>query len=318
MQLFASLLAAATFAAPLGLDLYMPVPEDNPLTAAKVELGRRLFHDRRLSRDGSTACATCHDPQRAFSDGRPLARGIGGAIGARHAPAIVNRGYGQSFFWDGRAGKLEDQVLQPILNSKEMGMDPASLVVRLRRDRRYRREFHFAFGREPNTADLSRALASYVRTIRSGDSRFDRYLYGRSGTLTAEEERGFSIFSSKANCWVCHTGSNFTDERFHNTGVAWKDGRAADDGRFEVTQNPADHSAFKTPTLREVSRTAPYMHDGSIATLEEVVEYYDRGGNRNPGLDSAIRPLHLTAEEKRALASFLNSLSGVIQDGVTR
>jgi len=276
---------------PLGLDLYMPVPESNPLTAQKIALGRKLFFDKRLSLDGTVACASCHDPKLAFSDGRKVARGIGGAEGTRSAPAIVNRGYGKTFFWDGRAKSLEQQALEPILNPTELGMTEALVESRT----------------GLKIAKVTAALASYVRTIRSGDSRFDRYAAGKSGALNEQEKAGLALFRGKARCSACHAGPNFSDESFHNTGIAWKDGRLSDDG--------AGEGKFKVPTLREVARTAPYMHDGSIATLEDVVEYYDRGGNVNPGLDVDLHPLHLVAEERRALVAFLRSLSGTIREG---
>jgi cytochrome c peroxidase len=296
-------LIALLLTAPLGLDSYLPVPADNPLTSEKVELGRRLFLDRALSRDGTVACVTCHDPEHAFADNRLVARGIGDAQGRRNVPTIINRGYGTSFFWDGRAGTLEQQVVQPIFDPKEMGMTADLLLDRLRVNPEYSREIR-------DVADVGRALASFVRTIRSGDSRFDRHLAGQMGALTAQEEAGLMLFSSKANCWVCHTGPNFSDERFHNTGIAMRNGLVIDEGRFAVTADPRDHGAFKTPTLRDVALTAPYMHDGNLATLEDVVDYYDRGGNRSEWMDGAIRPLHLTLGEKRALAVFLRCLSG--------
>jgi len=285
---------------PLGLDLYMPVPETNPLTREKVALGRRLFFDKRLSRDGTLACASCHGPERAFSDGRAVAPGINGAEGTRNAPALINRGYGRSFFWDGSADSLERQVLQPILNPIELGLTVPELERRT----------------GMKVADVSAALASYVRTIRSGDSRFDRYAAGRTASLNALEKAGLEVFRGKGGCSACHFGSNFTDERFHNTGVAWRDGRLADEGRFAISDNPRDHGAFKTPTLREISRTAPYMHDGSLATLEDVVEFYSSGGRPNPNLDPEIRPRNLSEEEKRALIAFLKTLSGRVREGL--
>jgi|SRR5579885_683209 cytochrome c peroxidase len=285
---------------PLGLDLFMPVPEENPLTPENVALGRRLFFDRRLSRDGSLSCATCHDPERAFSDGRPVAHGISGARGTRNSPAILNRGYGISFFWDGRAATLEQQVLEPILNPKELGLAAAS-------------ELEHRTGISART--VATALASYIRTIRTGGSRYDRYLAGESNALTPLEQAGLALFRGTANCVVCHVGPNFTDEQFHNTGIAWRKTAFTDEGRFAVTGREQDRGAFKTPTLREIARTAPYMHDGSLGTLEEVIDHYSAGGRPNPGLDSQIRRLDLSAEEKRALASFLRSLSGEIREG---
>jgi cytochrome c peroxidase len=284
------LLLSLVLRPPLGLDLYMPVPEANPLTPAKIALGRKLFFDKRLSRDGTLSCASCHDPKLAFSDGRQVARGIDGQEGMRNAPAIINRGYGRTFFWDGRAKSLEQQALEPILNPKELGMIEALVESRT----------HL------KVAEVTAALASYVRTIRSGNSRFDRYAAGDQRALSDLEKAGLAVFRGKARCTTCHAGPNFTDENFHNTGIAWRDGSLADQG--------AGEGKFKVPTLREVGRTAPYMHDGSLATLEDVVEYYDRGGNANPRLDEDVRPLQLSAEEKRALVAFLRSLSGTIRE----
>ena len=300
----AAWLLALALAIPLGLDLYMPVPEGNPVTEEKVALGRRLFNDRRLSRDRSIACASCHDPDRAFTDGRPLAIGVNRRLGRRSAPALINRGYGRAFFWDGRAATLEDQVLQPIEDPNEMDMTLPDVSARV--------------GLPPE--EISRALASYVRSILSGDSRFDRFVNGDRGALSSEQRAGLQVFRGKGNCTACHVGPTFTDERFHNTGVAWRvptpesgvPGGFRDDGRFMVTGMVEDRGAFKTPTLREVARTAPYMHDGSLATLREVVEFYDDGGRANPALDPELRPLQLTDREKRQLVAFLQTLSGTV------
>jgi cytochrome c peroxidase len=285
---------------PLGLDLYMPVPDTNPLTPDKVALGRKLFFDKRLSRDGTLACSNCHDPRRAFSDGRVLARGIDGAEGSRNAPALINRGYGASFFWDGRAPSLERQVLEPILNPRELGLTVAELERRT----------------GLTVTEVTSGLASYVRTIRSGDSRFDRYAAGQSRALNAIEKAGLNLFRGRAGCSICHVGPNFSDEQFHNTGVAWRDDKLLDQGRFAVSGNERDRGAFKTPTLREIARTAPYMHDGSLATLEDVVDFYSEGGRKNPHLDPEIRPRALTAGEKHALVAFLKTLSGRIREGL--
>lgn len=300
---------------PLGLDAYMPAPEDNPLTSAKIALGRRLFSDPLLSRDGTLACATCHDPQRAFTDGRPVAVGIRGQIGARSAPTLVNRAYGRSQFWDGRARSLEEQVLEPIVNPKELDLTINEAVERLASAAEYRDQFELAFGRSVNREDLARALASYVRTIVSGDSPLDRYMDGERDALPAQARDGLSIFRGKGNCTACHVGPLLTDEQFHNTGVAWRGGVWRDLGRFGVTGNDADRGAFKTPTLREIARTAPYMHDGSFATLSEVIEFYDRGGNANAFRDRELRPLDLTDGEKQALLSFLRSLTRDVYEG---
>lgn len=292
-------IAATIFAIPLGLDLYMPVPEDNPVTAENVVLGRRLFSDSRLSRDGTVSCASCHDPQLAFSDGRPVAVGVFRRIGSRNAPAIINRGYGRAFFWDGRASTLEEQVLTPIQDPNEMDMTLPEVSARVGLP----------------SDEIARGLASYVRSILSGASAFDRFVNGDRAALSMEEQAGLHVFRSKGNCTACHVGPTFSDERFHNTGIAWREGTLLDGGRFAVSGRGEDRGAFKTPTLREVSRSAPYMHDGSLATLQEVVDYYDRGGNPNPALDRELRPLRLSPDEKRALVAFLGSLSGEVREG---
>lgn len=295
-QVIAGAAAAATVAVviPLGLDLYMPVPEINPLTDEKIALGRQLFFDPRLSRDQSISCSSCHRPDRAFSDGRAVAVGVLGRAGRRNAPALVNRGYGRLFFWDGRSSSLEEQVVKPISDPNEMDLPIEDAARRV--------------GLEAQ--DISRALASYVRSILSGNSAFDRFVNGDRGALSEEEQLGLRVFRGKGNCTACHVGPNFTDERTHNTGVAWKDGRLADEG--------AGHGAFKTPTLREVSHSAPYMHDGSLTTLEDVIDFYDHGGNANPYLDPEVRPVRFTPEEKRALIAFLEALVGTLQEGSPR
>lgn len=302
-------------AIPPGLDLYMPVPEANPLTPEKVALGRRLFFDPILSRDYTVACATCHDPRRAFTDGLPQAVGIEGRPNPRHVPTLVNRGYGRAFFWDGRAASLEEQALRPIENANEFGSSLPEVVTRLKEQAEYRAMFRASFGTEPSADDLGRALASYVRTILSGDAPIDRYYAGESAALTAEQREGLNLFRGKANCMSCHVGPTFSDEQFHNTGIAWRDDGFVDAGRAAVTGKEGDRGRFKTPTLREVARTAPYMHDGSLQTLTDVIEFYDRGGNPNPELDEEIQPLHLTPAEKRALIHFLELLTGRIQEG---
>lgn len=301
---------------PLGLDLYMPVPEDNPLTAEKVALGKRLFFDPILSLDRSQACVFCHDPGRAYTDGRAVAAGVFGRLGTRSAPTLVNRGYGASFFWDGRMPTLEEQVLQPIQDANEMDMTLDEALARLKDHRDYPRLFQAAFGGEISKDGLSRALASYLRTILSGDAPVDRYLNGDRAALSEQARQGLNIFRGKGNCSACHVGPTFTDERFHNTGVAWRDGQWLDPGRFAVTGADADRGAFKTPTLREIGQTAPYMHDGSLPTLEAVVDFYDRGGNSNPHIDREVRPLRLSDDEKKALAAFLlEALSGNLREG---
>ncbi|HJR36472.1 MAG TPA: cytochrome c peroxidase [Gemmatimonadales bacterium] len=300
--------------APLaGLDLYVPAPlRETP--PEMVALGRRLFFDPVLSRDSTVSCAACHRPSRAFTDGKPRARGIGGRVGRRNAPTLLNRGYGMAFAWDGRGGTLAAQALRAIQDSAEMDLTVQVAVERLARHPGYVRAFEAAGGGPPSGAVLGEALAGYLRSIRSGDSRFDRFVAGDSTALNSLERRGLALFQGRARCDRCHTGPLLSDEKFHNTGVAWQSGRFSDGGRFEVTRRAGDLGAFKTPTLREVARTAPYMHDGSLVSLEEVVDFYARGGSSNPNLDPEIRAIPLGSGERAALVAFLRTLSGRVQE----
>jgi cytochrome c peroxidase len=281
----------------------LPVPASNPLTPAKIALGKRLFSDPRLSADTSLSCATCHDPTHAFADHRIVSTGVFGRLGGRNVPTLIGRGYGPLQFWDGRAASLEEQVTQPITHPLEMGASMDIVLQRLRAD-------YAALTAE----SLADGLASYVRTIQSVDSPFDRYMSGMPGGLSDLAREGLRLFQDKARCYICHGGELFTDEAFHNTGVAWKDGALRDEGRARITGKRYHKGAFKTPTLREIANTAPYMHDGSITTIEDVIEFYDRGGNPNPYLDENIVPLHLSSEEKQSLAAFLRALSGTVRD----
>jgi cytochrome c peroxidase len=289
-------LLAQIVSVPPGLDTFLPVPDSNPLTAEKITLGRKLFFDKRLSRDGSMSCASCHDPKLGFGDSRKVAVGVGGRTGTRRAPRIVNRVYGSSFFWDGRSTTLEDQVLRPISDPNEMDLQLTAAVSRTGVD----------------VKSLRDALASYVRTILSGDAPYDRYLQGDSAALSDQQRFGLKLFSGKAGCTACHVGPNLTDERFHNTGIGW----TVDPGRFAVTKKPEDRGAFKTPSLREVALTPPFMHDGSLATIEEVIDFYDKGGKKNEHLDDDVRELNLSADEKAALGAFLRALSGKVREGL--
>ncbi|MGI8744016.1 MAG: cytochrome-c peroxidase [Bryobacteraceae bacterium] len=277
------------------------------VSASKVALGKKLFFETRVSADGKVSCASCHNPDHGFADARVRSAGVFGREGERHAPSLVGRASGALEFWDGRAATLEDQVVEPIKNPLEMDTTLNAVVTRL--------------GSDPAYAGLTiesvtQALASYVRTIRSEDSRFDRYLTGAPSGFSDTEREGLRLFRDRARCYICHAGNNLTDEMFHNTGVAWRKGRLEDEGRARVTGKASDRGAFKTPTLREVAKTAPYMHDGSMKTLEDVIEFYDRGGNANPNLDENLVPLHLSKADKEALLAFLRSLSGTVRDGI--
>lgn len=293
----------------------MPLPEAVEERPQVVALGRRLFFDPVLSKDLTLACASCHAPERAFTDGRSVSVGIAERRGTRNVPTLVNRGWGESFFWDGRTETLEEQVLRPITSPVELGTKVEAVTERLARDSTYVAAFGQAFGRLPDRESLARALAAYVRSIQSGGSGFDRVMEGDPTALSDRELRGLELFQGKARCDRCHFGPLLTDESFHNTGVAWRAGVPTDSGRAIVTGSLRDIGAFKTPTLREVTHTAPYMHDGSLATLEEVIDFYAEGGRPNPALDRLIRPLRLRAEEKAALLAFLRALAGTIQEG---
>jgi len=293
---------------PRGLDAPRPVPADNPMELDRVQLGRKLFFDPMLSRDRTVACASCHDPARGFASADPVAIGIEGRRGRRNAPSLLNRAYAKSLFWDGREATLESQALKPIEDALEMGNTVAEVVKRLRADGAYAASFTRAFGGEPDAANLAKALAAFQRTLVIGGSRIDAFRAGDVAQVSEQERHGFWVWESKGGCWRCHSGANFTDEQFHNTGVSA--GREpADPGRSAVTGLGADRGKFKTPSLRGVAWTAPFMHDGSIATLEEVVEFYNRGGRANPNLDAAVKPLGLNAEEVQSLVAFLKALS---------
>jgi cytochrome c peroxidase len=295
---------------PLGLDPNMPVPKDNPLTPAKIALGQRLFNDYRLSDDETVACKSCHESDHAYADQRPASLGINGRHGTRRVPRIINRGYGSAFFWDGRASTLEEQVVQPISNPNEMGMTVDQAVDRIKKDRSYRKDFKRAFKSKPTSQNLAQALASYVRSILSGNSPYDRYMNGDTTALTSGQERGLELFKGKANCIACHSGPNFTDEQFHNTGIGWRVDSYDDDGRFTVTHNQADRGAFKTPTLRDAANSPPFTHQGRLSTLKDLVDFYNAGGNPNPNLDSKLHPLYLSDQDKKDLIDFLGALSG--------
>jgi cytochrome c peroxidase len=289
------------------------VDEEAPLvtswTPAKAALGQRLFAERLLSRDRTLSCADCHQKERAFTDGKTTAVGVGGQVGARNTPTLLNRALGRTQFWDGRAGTLEEQALGPIANPAEMNLTVPEAVARLAAVPSYRDAFRAAFGGAPTAERLAEALAAYERTLYAVDSPFDRYLAGRQDAMSPAAQRGLVLFGKKARCGDCHAGPNFTDEDFHCLGVSH------DPGRQAVTGAAKDFGSFKTPTLREVALTAPYMHNGSVATLAEVVEYYDKGGQAHPNLDEKMKPLSLSASEKADLVAFMQALSGTVVDG---
>jgi cytochrome c peroxidase len=294
---------------PLGL-VAVAFPKDNPYSAGKAELGRLLYFDPRLSVDGTVSCATCHSPKYAFTDGAAVSTGVRGQKGGRSAPTVINRAFSMAQFWDGRAASLEQQAKGPMANPLEMGHTHEALVSRLQTISGYRVLFAKVYGTEDiNIDQVAKAIATFERTVLSGNSPYDRYKKGDKKAMTPQQVRGMSVFFDKAKCDSCHEGVNFTLNAYANLGVG-TDKPELDAGRFVVTHDSHDWGAFKTPTLREIDRTAPYMHDGSLSTLEEVVDFYDKGGKPNKNLDPKIKPLHLTAQEKTELVAFLKALSG--------
>ena len=321
------------------------IPADNPQSDEKIALGQQLFNDKRLSGDGTISCASCHQGDKAFSDGLPLAKGIGGQIGSRNTPAILNAAFYSTQFLDGRAATLEEQALGPLLNPIEHGLkNQQAILASVRQDADYLKAFARVFdiqADELSIAHIGKAIASYERTLIAGDSAFDRYLFAMQPNAISESAaRGSRIFRRKANCVTCHEISMkhalFTDNRFYNIGIGsqrlasvmakvqlaieygeqtnlsgWTAAQRSELGRYAVTHDPADIGRFKTPTLRNIALTGPYMHDGSLQTLEEVIEHYDKGGKGSQGVDAKIFPLHLTAEEKADLMAFLKTLTSL-------
>jgi cytochrome c peroxidase len=298
---------------PFGLEeTAVVIPADNPLTNEKIELGRLLFFDKRLSQDNTIACANCHLAKSAFTDGKPVSTGIRGQKGGRSAPVSFNRVFSSAQFWDGRAATLEDQSIGPFTNPIEHGFANYDVMrAKMMKIAGYRTLFKQTFGEDNITIDnVGRAIASFQRTVLSGNSPADRFDMGQeAGAISAEAQHGLLLFREKARCTKCHSGFNFTDEKFHNLGIGWDDNKV-DLGRYMVTKNPEDIGAFKTPTLREIARSGPYTHDGRFKTLEEVVNFYNKGGVKNPHQDPLIIPLELTDEEKRDLVQFLHTLNG--------
>jgi cytochrome c peroxidase len=299
---------------PAGVDSIEDLP--SPPAPERVRLGRWLFYDTRLSADGTVSCATCHVPDRAFSNGTRFALGTGGHAGRRKTPSFINAAQAfvpNRFGWDGRAASLEEQSLLPVANPTEMGSTASRMVGTLSRIAGYAPYFQRAFGDGAITPGrVASALADYQRTRMSGNSAWDRWQQGDDGALSPSARRGWDLFTGDARCSHCHYGPNFTDGAFHNLGLGWDpvSQRYADEGRATITGRPGDRAAFKTPTLREVARHPPYMHDGSLQTLRDVILFYERGGVRNPHLDTQIRPLHISADDVDALVDFLRALNG--------
>jgi cytochrome c peroxidase len=300
---------SSDFPAPRGLPP-IPWPEDNPYSPARAELGKLLFFDGRLSANGRVSCSTCHEPGHAFSGSTPLSAGVTGKPGVRHVPTLINRAWGKSQFWDGRAPTLESQVIFPITDPDEMGMTPELVVQNIRAIQGYAPLFAAAFGDSTiNFERIAKALATFERTIVSENSAYDRYLAGDKSALTKQQKDGLDFFNKKGECAECHAGANLTDEKFSNIGIGTNQARP-DPGREAVTRKRGDTGKFKVPTLRDVARRGPYMHDGSVKTLNDVLDIYARGGLPNPHLDTRLTRFYLDEQTKQNLISFLDSLSG--------
>jgi cytochrome c peroxidase len=282
-------------------------PVENPLTEARARLGKRLFFDPRLSRTGDVSCSSCHKQENAFADPRRVSVGVQGRMRKRNAPALVNLAWSESFFWDGRSPTLEDQTGKPIEDPNEMDLPLAEAVARVNADPGYVTDFGAAFAGPPTELRLRQALASFMRVLVSGQSAYDRYLRGDAGALSAAARRGEALFFEEAGgCFHCHPPKVLTNEGFFNNGSFDEGG---DPGRQALTGRSGDLGKFKVPGLRNIAVTAPYMHDGSVATLEDVIEQYAKGGRGHPATDPQITPLSLSAADKADLVAFLRALT---------
>ena len=306
----ASAAAAGEVTLPVPSGVLPPVvPPENPVTSEKVALGQKLYFDPRLSKDDTVACATCHDPSHGFAEPRPISLGVGGAKGTRNAPTVLNAAFLQAQFWDGRAATLEEQAKGPLVNPVEMQMpDHAAVAAKVQALPEYAPLFKSAYGDSKVTIDrIVGAIASFERTLLTVEAPIDRFIAGDAKAISAEAQRGWELFNGKARCNTCHGHVGafplFTDEQYHNLGIG------SDPGRVAITKEPKDTGAFKTPQLRNVAKTAPYMHDGSEATLAAVIDFYNKGGNPNPHLDGGMRPLGLSDGEKSDLLALLDTFT---------
>jgi cytochrome c peroxidase len=288
-----------------------PYPAGNQPNAARVELGHKLFFDPRLSGDGNMSCATCHNPSLGWSDGLPTGKGVKSMVLGRASPTVLNTGYNSIQMWDGRKKDLEDQAMGPMEANVEMNTDTAKLFTWLNKNEGYKALFAKAYPGEPiAAATVSKAIATYERvTAISNNSPFDQWVKGDAKAMTAQQVEGFKLFAGKANCIVCHSGPNFTDNGFHNLGLASYGIAEPDMGRYVHKPVKAMKGAFKTPTIRDITRTAPYFHDGSAKTLMAVVEHYDKGGEVKKDLSPNMKALNLTQPEKEALVAFMGALT---------
>lgn len=288
--------------------LYPEIPADNQPTKNRIELGRMLFFDPILSRDSSVSCSSCHQTDKFFTDNLKVSVGIEGRKGTRNAPSLINVAYQPSLFWDGGNPTLEQQVIAPIHNHDEFDFDVNALVAKLKTHAVYADLFQQAYDQEPGVYSLTRAIACFERTLLKANSCYDAYTQnGDVNALTASEIRGKNIFFSETGeCFHCHQGAMFTDYSFRNNGLY---AHYADSGRSRITQELSDIGKFKVPSLRNAAMTAPYMHDGSLETLEAVIEHYSSGGAKHPNKSPIIQPLNLNAQQKEDLVNFIKSLT---------
>lgn len=275
-------------------------PKDNASNPEKIALGKQLYFDPRLSADDMISCASCHDPKKGWSNGEQFATGVEGKKGGRNSPTVINSAYYTTQFWDGRAKTLEDQALGPIQNPIEMNMTLEKVVEKLNGIAGYKEQFQKVFGTDVTSDGIAKSIAAFERTVLSGDAPYDRFKAGDKGALSESAQKGLKLFSGKARCSACHTGPSFTDSAFHNIGYD-----SEDVGRVAISKIKGDTGAMKTPTLRDIAKTGPYMHNGGLKTLEEVVAHYNKGGNGNPFQDEEIFPLNLTDGEMADLVTFL-------------
>jgi cytochrome c peroxidase len=291
---------------PQGLFEPPPAPADNAYSPEKVALGKQLFFDKRLSKDGSASCETCHLHEKSWTDGLALSTKVGGAVNTRHTPTLYNVAYLTTFYWDGRAPTLEAQIAAAWKG--QMGADPAAIATALAAVPGYAESFKKVFGEAPTGDNIPKALAAYLRTLLAGASAWDRYEAGDRAAVSEDAVAGYKLFTQKGQCVLCHMPPVYTDSLFHNIGL--EAGKAEPDlGRGKITSNPRENGAFKTPTLRGVAKSAPYFHDGSAKTLEEAVRYMASGGKPDPNLDARLRPTGLTDAEIKQLVAFLEALS---------
>lgn len=285
----------------------IPVPEDNPLTEAKIAFGKQLFFDKRLSAGNQISCATCHTPEKAFTDGLKISRGVDGRMAMRNAPSIFNSAYFKSYMYDGEVKTLEEQVLVPLQDHQEMAGSMKEVIRKLAADKTYQKQAQTIFNRDLDAYVITRAISSYERSLISRNSRFDQYRSGNKTALNTDELAGWKLFSEKLYCTKCHSGIDFTNYSVVSNGLYTDYG--SDQGRYRINGLEQERGTFKVPGLRNVALTAPYMHDGSMQTLRQVILHYAGGGKNFPNKSAIIQPFSVTELEIGQLEAFLKTLT---------